>query len=57
MSELKILAEKISPATISISESWLDSSVTDNEITLPGYGVLRNDRNRQGGGVCIFYKI
>ena len=37
-----------------VNESWLDESISDNDIQIPGYDVIRRDRNRQGGGVCIY---
>ena len=37
-----------------VNESWLDESVGDLNIQIPGYNVVRRDRNRQGGGVCIY---
>lgn len=45
---------------VSVVESWLDSSVTDNMIDTSGrYTVYRNDRiTRQGGGVsCLITKL
>ena len=30
--------------------------MTDSEILVDGYSVLRNDRNRHGGGVCMFIR-
>ena len=38
-----------------ITESKLDSSVTNAELNIDGYSVIRNDRNGTGGGVacCI----
>lgn len=54
LSELKILVNKSKAAVLAISETWLDNSVTDSEINIPGYSVVRKDRNREGGGVCIY---
>ena len=56
MSELRIMATtcKKKAAVISVTETWLDSSVSDAEIRLEGYSVLRKDRKRTGGGVCIY---
>ena len=34
----------------------MDESVNDNEIKIPGYKILRKDRNRNGGGVCCYIK-
>ena len=56
ISELKIIASEIKPSIFGISESWLDDSVTNREIEIPGFSVIRNDRNRDGGGVCIYVK-
>ena len=56
LSELKNIALQINPAVISLSETWLDESVTDNEIHIDGYSILRKDRNREGGGVCNYIR-
>ena len=39
-----------------ITESWLDNSITDSEIHIPGYAIERRDRNRNGGGVLMYIK-
>ena len=39
---------------ICVSETWLDSSISDAEVELYGYQLFRNDRNRHGGGVAIY---
>ena len=40
-----------------ISESWLDSSVSDAEIEFPGYNLYQLDRvNKHGRGVCAFVR-
>ena len=39
-----------------INETWLDSFITDDELSLEGYDLIRCDRNRHGGGVCLFIK-
>lgn len=40
-----------------VSESCLDSSISDIELDIPGYGIYRLDRtNKLGGGVCTFVK-
>ena len=45
-----ILTNKFDVFTI--SESWLDSTVSDLEIEVPGYSIYRVDRNvQEGGGV------
>ena len=39
-----------------VSETWLSPKVTDAEITIPGYSVVRKDRNSRGGGVAMFIR-
>ena len=53
LDELRLLAANTKVAVIGITESWLDASVTDAEVEIPGYLIVRHDRNRTGGGVCI----
>ena len=56
LDEIRILARKTKTATIGITETWLDHIVTDSKIHVDDYSVLRNDQNRQGGGVCVFIR-
>lgn len=39
---------------IIINETWLDSSVSDSLLNIPGYRIYQNDRNLRGGGVCLY---
>ena len=41
---------------IVITETWLDNHTSDSAIHIPGYSVIRQDRDANGGGVAIFYK-
>lgn len=41
---------------LAINETWLDESISDNEISIHGYDILRCDRNRLGGGTCMYIK-
>ena len=50
--EIRYIARCTNAAVIGITESKLDDSVLNNEINIPGYDVLRCDRNRSGGGVA-----
>lgn len=40
----------------SLNETRLDSTVSDGEIQICGYDIVRNDRTRRGGGVCIYLR-
>ena len=45
---------------ILISETWLGPAVSDAAISLPGYNLIRQDRNypggKRGGGLCVYIK-
>ena len=41
---------------LAINESKLDNSIADGEINIPGYNLIRKDRNRSGGGVALYIK-
>jgi len=56
MTELRIIALRTKAAVISVTETWLDESVTNSEISIDGYCVVRLDRCRNGGGVCMFIR-
>ena len=43
-----------SPDILALSETWLDSSVDDSLVAIPGFRVYRSDRHRHGGGVCMY---
>ena len=53
---MKILASKTRASIIAISETWIDNTVANSEIELEGFNVIRNDRSRNGGGVCLYIK-
>ena len=54
--ELRQIAKKSNATIIGITESKLDKSVTDEEVKIEGYKILRDDRNRFGGGVACYIK-
>ena len=39
---------------ITLNETRLDSSVLNGEIEIPGYDIVRRDRDRSGGGVAMY---
>ena len=41
-----------------VSESWLDRTVCDADILIPGYTTFRQDRgpHKRGGGVLVYVK-
>ena len=45
--------------TLCINETKLGSTINDHEVCLPGFELVRRDRNingRNGGGVCIYIR-
>ena len=44
------------PDVVCIVESWLDGDVSDEEISISGYSIVRLDRNRHGGGILIYIR-
>lgn len=41
---------------LAINETKLDKNISDAQINIPGYICFRRDRDRHGGGVCIYAK-
>ena len=46
-----MLIEK--PALFGIVETWLNNSITDNELVCDNYSTYRKDRNTRGGGILL----
>ena len=53
---LSFFLSRTKAAVFAATETWLDSSVTDGEIRIPGFNIVRRDRNRNGGGVALFIR-
>ena len=52
--ELKLtLTNAQRPVILGLSETWLDSSVMDAEVSVPCYAMYRRDRGSRGGGVLV----
>ena len=54
LNEISLLVSNHNLDVLTLSETWLDASICDAEVSLPGYNLLRQDRNCHGGGVAIF---
>ena len=54
--ELKCIANKSKATIFGKAGSKLDYSVPDLEVKLPGYDIIRCDRNRNGGGVACYIR-
>ena len=49
--ELRAVCETSKPDIVYIVETWLDHSISDNELLVPNYQLFRLDKNRHGGGM------
>ena len=54
--ELQVLLENSPIDILAINESKIDDTVSDDEIHINGYNIIRNDRNRNGGGVLMYIR-
>lgn len=55
--ELRQLASERKSDIITISETWLNTTVTSEEIQIEGYKLHRLDRlHKGGGGVCAYVR-
>ena len=41
---------------LAVTETHLSKDIPDHDIALPNYQLFRKDRNRHGGGVCLYVK-
>ena len=51
---LRLTAKATLPHIISICETWLDNTISDAELSIEDYSLVRRDRTRHGGGIAIF---
>ena len=42
---------------ITLSETRRDNNISDEQVRLDNYDLIRKDRNRNGGGVCVYIKL
>ena len=60
MDELRVLLTNSFLDILAINESKIDDSIPDNDINqyswILGYNMVRNDRNRSGGGVVLYIR-
>ena len=57
LDNLKLECIVSNPHIVCISETWLDSTITDNELTINNYNLVRLDRNRHGGGIAVYVHV
>ena len=56
MDQLKLYLHSPKYDIITLNETMLDNTVADHEIDINGYDIIREDRNRHGGGVAMYVR-
>ena len=56
LTEIQSIADDSNPAIISITETWLGESHTNDEVIVNGYKLTRRDRDSHAGGVCMYIR-
>ncbi|XP_072046946.1 uncharacterized protein [Amphiura filiformis] len=54
--ELSIITYDCKPDILGLNETKLNDYISDNELQISGYDLIRNDRNRNGGGVAAYIR-
>ena len=54
--EMRTVVTECNFDVMGICETFLDDNVTDNEICIEGYTIVKKNRNRYGEGVLIYIK-
>ena len=54
--ELRQIAKDTNSAVIGLSETKLDKTIFDSEISIPNYSLIRKNRNRKNGGVACYIR-
>lgn len=55
LDEMQYVATEENPDLIYVTETWAHKDVSDAELNLEGYSLIRNDREGKKGGGCIIY--
>ena len=49
-------AASCNPDIIALCKTWLDETITDCDIFVPGFYTIRRDRNHKGGGILLYIR-
>jgi len=57
MEEIRMLLKDQPLDIFTISETWLTGSISDQELYVPGYSLVRQDRlQKKGGGTAVYVR-
>ena len=51
---LRLLAAAHGPHLIAICKTWLDKTISNDELFIPDFSLIHRDRDRHGGGIAMF---
>ncbi|EDO49849.1 predicted protein [Nematostella vectensis] len=54
--EIRIMNMLDNVDVFGFNETRLDETVTNGEMNIPGFDIIRKDRKRNGGGVCLYVR-
>ena len=54
MDELCLFCNEYKPHVLCLNETWLDENISDEELRLRNYNIIRRDRDCLGGGVAVY---
>ncbi len=54
--EIRILLAKQDLDILALNETRLDNMLSDDLMSVHNYDLIRTDRKRQGGGVCLYIR-
>ena len=54
--ELRVFLHNNHIQILALNETLLDDSISDNELNIQDYNLIRKDRNRNGGGVAVYIR-
>ncbi|EDO36916.1 predicted protein [Nematostella vectensis] len=54
--EIRIMNMLANVDVFGFNETRLDETVTNGEMNIPGFDIIRKDRKRNGGGVCLYVR-
>lgn len=54
MDELRLFCNEYKPCVLCLNVTWLDENISDEELRLTDYNIIRRDRDRLGGGVAVY---
>ena len=54
LDELRLFCNEYKPYILLLNETWLDENISDDELHLTSYNIIRRDKDSFGGGVAVY---